>query len=139
MQTRAIWEVHGAGFASGASGLVLSFRGELPGNGNGIWERCREGGRRGCPSLGSGTAFDRQRIYRTQAKDFSLVRWFRQVEESRSLRRFGGGAISMNSNEPGDTLFNAAAIRAIFGSMLGRIFDPRKTSEIFRCAGFCRY
>jgi hypothetical protein len=45
----------------------------------------------------------------------------------------------MNSNEPGDTLFNAAAIRAIFGSMLGRIFDPRKTSEIFRCAGFCRY
>jgi hypothetical protein len=65
------------------------------------------------------------------------VRWFRQVEESRSLRRFGGGAISMNSNESGDTLFNAAAISDIFGSMQGQIFDPRTTIEIFRCAGFC--
>ena len=36
-----------------------------------------------------------------------------------SRRRFGGGAISMNSNEPGDTLCNAAAISAILGRMLG--------------------
>jgi hypothetical protein len=38
-----------------------------------------------------------------------------------SRRRFGGGAISMNSNEPGDTLFNATAISAILGRMLGRL------------------
>ena len=40
-----------------------------------------------------------------------------------SRRRFGGGAISMNSNEPGDTLFNATAISAILGRMLGRLSE----------------
>jgi hypothetical protein len=56
-----------------------------------------------------------------------------------SRRRFGGGAISMNSNDPGDTLFNAPAISAIFGRMLGQMFDPRTTIEIFRRAKFCWY
>ena len=56
-----------------------------------------------------------------------------------SRRRFGGGAISMNSNDPGDTLFNAAAISAIFGRMLGQMFDPRTTIEILRRAISCWY
>ena len=43
----------------------------------------------------------------------------------------------MNSNEPGDVRFNAAVISAIFGMMLGQMFDPRTTIEIFRCAKFC--
>ena len=45
----------------------------------------------------------------------------------------------MNSNEPGDTLFNAAMISAILGWMLGQMFDPRTTIEIFRRAIFCWY
>ena len=45
----------------------------------------------------------------------------------------------MNSNEPGDTLFNAEAISGIFGRILGQMFDPRTTIEIFRCAIFCWY
>jgi len=60
-------------------------------------------------------------------------------EGSPTRRRFGGGAISMNSNDPGDTLFNAAAISAIFGRMLGQMFEPRTTIEIFRRAIFCWY
>ena len=43
----------------------------------------------------------------------------------------------MNSNEPGDTLFNAAMISAILGWMLGQMFDSRTTIEIFRRAIFC--
>lgn len=43
----------------------------------------------------------------------------------------------MNSKEPGDTLFNAAAISVIFKLTLGQMFDPRTTIEIFRCVMFC--
>ena len=58
---------------------------------------------------------------------------------SPSRRLFGGEAISMNSNDPGDTLFNAAAISAILGRMVGQMFDPRTTIKIFRRAIFCWY
>jgi hypothetical protein len=61
---------------------------------------------------------------------------FDGYDRSRIRRRFGGGAISMNSNEPGDTLFTAATISGIFGSMLGQIFDPRTTIEILRRSDF---
>lgn len=44
----------------------------------------------------------------------------------------------MNSNEPGETLFNAAAI-GIFGSTAGQTFDPRTIIEIFRRVIFCWY
>jgi hypothetical protein len=45
----------------------------------------------------------------------------------------------MNSNEPGDALFNAATISAIFGLMPGQMFDPRTSIEICRCAKFRWY
>ena len=47
-------------------------------------------------------------------------------------RRFGGGAISMNSNDPGDTLVSADAISPTFCRTLGQMFDPRTTIAIFR-------
>jgi hypothetical protein len=52
-------------------------------------------------------------------------------------RRFGGGAISMNSNDPGDTLASAEVISPTFCRTLGQMFDPRTTIEIFQCVRFC--
>jgi hypothetical protein len=47
-------------------------------------------------------------------------------------RRFGGEAISMNSNDPGDALVSADVISPTLCRTLGQMFDPRTTIEIFR-------
>jgi hypothetical protein len=64
--------------------------------------------------------------------------WPDQIGGPDNWRRSGGGAISMNSNNPGDTLVSADVIAPTFCRTLGQMFEPRTTIEIFRCVRFCR-
>jgi hypothetical protein len=51
----------------------------------------------------------------------------------------GGGAISTNSNDPGDALAGAATISAAFDLTEGQMFDPRTIIEIVLRVKFCWY